>query len=517
MLSLFHTSAQCWNLVVQDYGVIPTIAAATTFAVLLFLSFCVLRTLAPRGSANGKTPHPHPPEKKKKKRKGQARHRGGGAGAATNNGARIKSPPQPSIPEQSPPPDVTPWTPMSSSAQTVVVNPTVPCPEMKELPEATSVSIPLCSSPGKPYEKERRSRVPSVSSLDTTALSDDQSSESTSVRSIRSIPSVSVSSSRSYGDQEAQLQQSNKKSNTPSNRRNKKNGKGKPPKVVAAADAPLVASSRWDALKPKSPSSHNHVLSSSRTKSPNHHPGSQQQQQHGHYNNHGTSNNNNNNNNHHNNSKHHGRGGVRNNRKGGGRHHNSNNHQQSSAAANTFFSKNAPAARSKSPVQSNNNTLPRPRSPVSPPLLVSKRMDGQLLVSNPIPPPPPGLGPLPSAMSSLGAVAAVPGGMTRMSYNNNNNTTIASGATMFGNQYAANHVATSPEDPFKYVSHSFLTSNAQLSSHFGSSNNNSDAAQNFSLPRQNRVKENPFAPDDSQIEADLQELGGQMAGSILDF
>jgi hypothetical protein len=39
------------------------------------------------------------------------------------------------------------------------------------------------------------------------------------------------------------------------------------------------------------------------------------------------------------------------------------------------------------------------------------------------------------------------------------------------------------------------------------------------------VKENPFAPDynsdqadlDSQIEADLQELGGQMAGSILDF
>jgi hypothetical protein len=39
------------------------------------------------------------------------------------------------------------------------------------------------------------------------------------------------------------------------------------------------------------------------------------------------------------------------------------------------------------------------------------------------------------------------------------------------------------------------------------------------------VKDNPFAPDydsdqadlDSQIEADLQELGGQMAGSILDF
>ena len=35
------------------------------------------------------------------------------------------------------------------------------------------------------------------------------------------------------------------------------------------------------------------------------------------------------------------------------------------------------------------------------------------------------------------------------------------------------------------------------------------------------VKENPFAPEEStresQIEADLQELGGQMAGSILDF
>ena len=34
------------------------------------------------------------------------------------------------------------------------------------------------------------------------------------------------------------------------------------------------------------------------------------------------------------------------------------------------------------------------------------------------------------------------------------------------------------------------------------------------------VKDNPFASDtvsDSQIEADLQELGGQMAGSILDF
>jgi hypothetical protein len=45
-----------------------------------------------------------------------------------------------------------------------------------------------------------------------------------------------------------------------------------------------------------------------------------------------------------------------------------------------------------------------------------------------------------------------------------------------------------------------------------------------SIPFGTTVKENPFAPEaneqadlDSQIEADLQELGGQMAGSILDF
>lgn len=45
-----------------------------------------------------------------------------------------------------------------------------------------------------------------------------------------------------------------------------------------------------------------------------------------------------------------------------------------------------------------------------------------------------------------------------------------------------------------------------------------------SIPYGATIKENPFAAEsnyqadlDSQIEADLQELGGQMAGSILDF
>jgi hypothetical protein len=31
------------------------------------------------------------------------------------------------------------------------------------------------------------------------------------------------------------------------------------------------------------------------------------------------------------------------------------------------------------------------------------------------------------------------------------------------------------------------------------------------------VRDNPFETDDDQIEADLQELGGQMIGSVLDF
>ena len=74
----------------------------------------------------------------------------------------------------------------------------------------------------------------------------------------------------------------------------------------------------------------------------------------------------------------------------------------------------------------------------------------------------------------------------------------------------ANRAAT--EDPLKYVSHSFLNGTNAPSSSW---NNNTNGAPSRQQPK---VKENPFAPDeDSQIEAHLQALGGQMAGSILDF
>jgi hypothetical protein len=76
------------------------------------------------------------------------------------------------------------------------------------------------------------------------------------------------------------------------------------------------------------------------------------------------------------------------------------------------------------------------------------------------------------------------------------------------------------------VSLSFLDSEQPFSSpaRFGTQFPNPQYSPAGSIPYGTTVKENPFAPEaneqadlDSQIEADLQELGGQMAGSILDF
>ena len=514
MKSFFRFSNECWDLAVEEYGLIPTFGAVSTVVVIFFLFFFMGRTLRQRrrsSSTNnsGTTAHHASSEKKKKKRRGHARHRGGGGGAGSNsNTTRIKSsdstptsntPERPSSERSSNLPDSTVLTPVSTSGRTIGCS----VPEMKELPETTTAntssesSVPALSSPGRQQKnggKENRSRITSVSTLDTTALSDDQSCESSSVRS---IPSVSVGSTRSSSkDPEAQYpkQQRNNKqkksNNTPSsNRRNKKTGKNSTiandnaalPSETTSAPAPLVRNSRWDALKPST--------------SPNNSSSQQhEQQQHqshggGHYDNnfgHG-----NNINSSHYLHKHHGRGGAgrggRGSRKGrgGGGRHNANNrhHHQNTPKTTTTPNPNSPTVSSGL------------RPPVSPQSLTKRTM-------NPIPPPPPGFT---SGNGTSGGDAVIRGAPAAAFFLSNNN---------LADRTASSNTS---EDSLKYVSDSFLSGGAGAAS----TSPSRSSINGWNHRQHVKVKENPFAPDNDdserRIEDDLQNLGDQMAGSILDF
>jgi hypothetical protein len=504
MLSLLQSLTQCWEVIISDYGVITTVAAFATLAALVFLMFVVLRTLSPRGLKRTTTP----PEKKKKKRKGHVRNRGGGGGAArristpstpTSSGNGNKPPScetkplsTPSTPSKVPldnAPDLTPLTPISSAPTTTID----PCPSSvaKYLLPAASVlkdaSKPLLPRTPSKVTSEQRIRVTSVSTLDTTAMSDDLSCGSTS---IRSVPSVSVASYKSNAgvDQEALgplLSASKPKPSNP-RRQHKRGGGAKKMNSPKAADGP----SRWDALKPNQNYHATH----------HHHPG-----HHPHFDPH-----------------HHPKP---NNRRGGrgvggaGPKKGRNNHLPSS---DTYFSHVAPNTRTSSPKPSRSAA----RDPVSPPALVNKTRTSP--VPSSLPPPPPGLGFLPVGPPGL--------------EENNRHSTMkpAPESTLLLPIMQENSASPSrwalpsqhDTTPTTFVSSSLLSSEpkqdwneptafASSPARFGTTSRcpNSRAG---SIPFGTTVKENPFAPDinerdDSQIEADLQELGGQMAGSILDF
>ena len=479
----------------NDYGVFPTIIAATTLAAMFFFVFVVIRTLSPKGKKNSDKHNNtlHNERKKKKKKGGNTRHRNNHHNHRSNNNnhSRIKSTMRsrsqdvvnekvendsiteaaiPCSPIPSPPPTEVPENDSLSSSPSLPLEKALNSPP--EVPSATildnktaesnqeaikdgasdKVRIGLKKSFSKDnHLNKARRRVASASTADTTPLSDDQSCGSMSVRS---FPSVSVNSNRSGG----------KKTKHSTPRRLKRHGTVKSPKKnnsnmnnhAASVESPGTTS-RWDALKPT-----NGNAGKANNHKNNTHGG------------------------HHN----HSNGTQGGNKKQNQRHRANNSRRPANGRKGRHHPKslapNEEPSVASEPVRAHQG---RPTNGVSP-TRSTMRQDSKV-PDNPF--------------ASQSAPIAPPG------FQNSSHYDFETKPSLFGTPLEVNS-AQNGNNNLAGVSPKFFQSAAPRSS--------------------SSIQENPFRSDvpaisgsysyqqnhrDRQIEADLQELGGQMAGSILDF
>jgi hypothetical protein len=147
---LLQSSTICWNVVVEDYGIIPTMTAVATLASLVLLGVVLYRLSSPRPKHNSS-----PPQKKKKRKP----HKGRG---------RIKNKRQHEHPKR---------FPVEQRVEEEAATTDVSCEVAYEKTDFLPAEL----------MREELSR-PRVLTVDT-ALMDDQSIESASIRSTTSLPS----------------------------------------------------------------------------------------------------------------------------------------------------------------------------------------------------------------------------------------------------------------------------------------------------------------------------------------
>lgn len=288
MISLLQSSTSWWALIVNDYGtIISSLLALATFASLLFLVYVLHKTLSPRGDTN----RPISADKqKKKKRRGNHNQKG--------NRGRIKGTPQQQqqtmsapMPAESPEHALESISTIDSDKEDLIVKGNEHVFSLPALVEDKPLS-PSSSLPTSVPSPERlikalkedtapsRTRITSASTVDTTTFSDDQSCGTVSGRSTptasailpvteslptvsastvgqailpttESIPAVSTSTiGRAGNDQIQPLFTSTRKQLS---RRAKKHENVDISKAPASKAVPIVPSSRWDALKPNHP------------------------------------------------------------------------------------------------------------------------------------------------------------------------------------------------------------------------------------------------------------------------
>jgi hypothetical protein len=264
MVALLQSLATWWALIVDDYGtIISSIVALATFASLFFVAYALHKTLSPRGDARRQIPAE---KQKKKKRRGNNHARGnrsGGRIKGVQEQLRTKSasiaalPPEPELGEAS----------ISIKKDLVVEGKEndIPLPALVEdiplSPLFLPASVPSPERLAKALKEDTapsRIRATSYSTVDTGGtLSDDQSCGTVSGRSTptsaillapESVPVVSaITVGRADKDQILPWATSSRKQ---ANRRGKKNANVDVSKAPASRPAPVVSSSRWDALKP---------------------------------------------------------------------------------------------------------------------------------------------------------------------------------------------------------------------------------------------------------------------------
>ena len=294
LFSALSALSECWQLLITDYGVVPSIFASITIAALIFLMFLMLRSVSPK-----RTRHTSPPpDKRKKKRKGHTRR-------GTNGKVKM----QPSTPSRqletptSTTISIDPQSPASSTSTSCsspesfplipnlpVDNPTpsqhatpttfhVLDETPKELPGPKPMATPILqhtstNSSKTIFEKDNRGRVrvPSVSTIDTTTLSDDMSCESTSIRSELSVHVPFTPSNHAMPVQQEILPPATS-TDTPADQPGKRGARTQPrrnnrPMGTGNTKSKLNHSpkstgndvtSRWDALRPAPNSKHTNI------------------------------------------------------------------------------------------------------------------------------------------------------------------------------------------------------------------------------------------------------------------
>jgi len=564
---------QCLEYLLNDYGIIPTIIAATTLATMFFVVFVVIRTLSPKKTTNDHNKRNdtlHNERKKKKKKGGNTRNRREhhhNQNHHRSNKIKFSPPSQRNIGEEtedaliaaspcSPMPTQLPSTiedhaslfPSSSSKDVTSSSISIPSLPILAPPTATNngsnedteniINNKAKATSGMNKQKENRTRrrMMSGSTSDTTPLSDDQSCGSVSVRS---FPSISVTSSRSSG---GSMSKNNTKGSVSTPRRVKRQGISKSPKNTDRTPGKKKKStsvesqmpSRWDALKPEhgngpkgsnKPYNHNH---------PNGNAINKKQKQHQ--------------------PQRHQKGSSRR-TNGNGQNRKGRQSQRSVTNEKPMINRNPgvniPVASSGSSLRVNND---RPKIndelPIVPihqqqnseiwsiksnthPILNAFPISSQL---NSNPPPPPGF----QKVSTAHGFEKESPNRHRVQQQVNNDFSVP---TLFETamtnrlEFDAQHSdfsrtknVTSSQGRAAVIPPAFPSPSSCVSSSSGLLNGGTSIGTT--------IQENPFSSNirdisspsssynnvtsyqaslDSQIEADLQELGGQMAGSILDF
>ena len=504
MLSVTASLSECWQVLIADYGALQSIIAAMTIAGLFYVVFAMLRSsISPRRTRKNCSY----PDKKKKKRKGHARHRTGKS--------RTPSSPVRSFSTSNDPtadssidgvhsshdehaPDLALLTPVSSPRQLHVSDQLKPDNDtmaFDDLAETTRTwphdVVSNSSSVAMENSISGRSRVTSVSTIDTSTMSDDLSCSS---KSILSIPSESVGCTKS-------ADRSTISSLPMLHSHDSKSDQGKPSVLLshgkcggnfaATGTVALIMGerkSRWDALKPgQNPKTHPHQHDrQSEAKN-----GEKQRRQ-----------------------------------RQVGPHRPHNRKIERAAVVGSkgrSGGHKTPTTTNGLAVGSSDNRF-NAQSAVSPAVLDVAILDGVTDIFT-LPPPPPGLGPITSStkLHHRNDVAlscekpSLPTSSTRSQLPTcswhlpttlGTETFVRSFPLQQKEQYM--HPLTDPttaivDSPVRLEFGTPFPEPVLLG--FG--------------PGARSLKENPFAPEsldsEEQIEADLQALGGQMAGSILDF
>jgi hypothetical protein len=260
MVSSLQSTSLWWALVVNDYGtLISSLLALATFASLFFLAYVLHKTLSPKQD----TTRPITPEKqKKKKRRGNHHNKG------NRSGGRIKGAQQQQ--QQTKSASVTAVSPEPalesiSTKEEMIVQGNENVFSLKTLVEGKPMSPQMPSSVPSPERlikalKEdtapSRIRSTSASTADTIATCSDDgtvSERSSPARVIlpviESVPAVSASTLSRADD--GLFQPSATSVRKEQSRRGKKHGNVDVSKATHTSDAvPIVPTSRWDALKP---------------------------------------------------------------------------------------------------------------------------------------------------------------------------------------------------------------------------------------------------------------------------